>query len=214
MMTTPKFDKTFCSQCGQEFGPGDHGFSHCSDHQGKIIGQGGPLSALQETAPSAGEPKRYNTGGFGAGMHKSKKGEWVRFEDYDALAADLARVCQERACYRAVCEGMEFERLDDMPGKGVEFCRRIGDVAKQEIFGLKRRAEEAEQAREAAEKDKERLDLLDSKWMDGIHVEVYGKRRGEHWADARREATVYLGSKEFKGDTVRAAIDAAGSQGK
>jgi len=28
----PKYDKTFCSQCGREFGPGDHGFSHCEDH--------------------------------------------------------------------------------------------------------------------------------------------------------------------------------------
>jgi hypothetical protein len=28
----PKFDHTFCSQCGAEFGPGDNGFSHCSDH--------------------------------------------------------------------------------------------------------------------------------------------------------------------------------------
>lgn len=27
-----KFDKTFCSQCGREFGPGDHGFSHCDSH--------------------------------------------------------------------------------------------------------------------------------------------------------------------------------------
>jgi hypothetical protein len=23
-----------CSQCGQGFGPGDHGFSHCKDHKG------------------------------------------------------------------------------------------------------------------------------------------------------------------------------------
>ena len=29
----PKFDKTFCSNCGREFGPGDHGFSHCHQHQ-------------------------------------------------------------------------------------------------------------------------------------------------------------------------------------
>lgn len=27
-----KFEKTHCSQCGGEFGPGDHGYSHCSDH--------------------------------------------------------------------------------------------------------------------------------------------------------------------------------------
>ena len=27
-----KFQKTFCSACGREFGPGNHGFSHCEDH--------------------------------------------------------------------------------------------------------------------------------------------------------------------------------------
>ena len=29
-----KFRRTYCSQCGQEFGPGDHGYSHCIDHKG------------------------------------------------------------------------------------------------------------------------------------------------------------------------------------
>lgn len=29
-----RFDKTFCSNCGREFGPGDHGFSHCDQHPG------------------------------------------------------------------------------------------------------------------------------------------------------------------------------------
>jgi hypothetical protein len=28
----PKFEKTYCSQCGGEFGPSDSGFSHCSTH--------------------------------------------------------------------------------------------------------------------------------------------------------------------------------------
>ena len=27
-----RFEKTYCSQCGGEFGPGDHGYSHCTDH--------------------------------------------------------------------------------------------------------------------------------------------------------------------------------------
>lgn len=31
-----RFDKTYCSQCGGEFGPGDEGFSHCEDHAGQI----------------------------------------------------------------------------------------------------------------------------------------------------------------------------------
>lgn len=29
----PKFEKTYCSQCGAEFGPGDYGYSHCEDHK-------------------------------------------------------------------------------------------------------------------------------------------------------------------------------------
>jgi hypothetical protein len=32
----PRFEKTFCSQCGEEFGPGDSGFSHCDQHAGKL----------------------------------------------------------------------------------------------------------------------------------------------------------------------------------
>ena len=30
---TPKFSNVTCSQCGRSFGPGDHGFSFCEDHQ-------------------------------------------------------------------------------------------------------------------------------------------------------------------------------------
>ena len=29
-----RFDKTYCSQCGGEFGPGDSGYSHCDQHKG------------------------------------------------------------------------------------------------------------------------------------------------------------------------------------
>lgn len=28
-----QFDNTSCSQCGNSFGPGDQGYSHCKDHQ-------------------------------------------------------------------------------------------------------------------------------------------------------------------------------------
>ena len=28
----PQFKKTYCSQCGQEFGPGDGGYSSCKNH--------------------------------------------------------------------------------------------------------------------------------------------------------------------------------------
>jgi len=29
----PRFAKTYCSQCGGEFGPGNSGYSHCEDHR-------------------------------------------------------------------------------------------------------------------------------------------------------------------------------------
>ena len=28
-----KFENVFCSQCGNDFGPGDHGFSSCKSHR-------------------------------------------------------------------------------------------------------------------------------------------------------------------------------------
>lgn len=28
-----KYDNVSCSQCGRDFGPGDHGFSHCNHHR-------------------------------------------------------------------------------------------------------------------------------------------------------------------------------------
>lgn len=31
---SPRFPNVSCSQCGQTFGPGDHGFSHCENHEG------------------------------------------------------------------------------------------------------------------------------------------------------------------------------------
>lgn len=30
----PRFDEVFCSSCGESFGPGDSGFSHCESHAG------------------------------------------------------------------------------------------------------------------------------------------------------------------------------------
>ena len=35
----PKFEKTYCSSCGRQFGPGDHGYSHCEDHIKDCIGR-------------------------------------------------------------------------------------------------------------------------------------------------------------------------------
>lgn len=29
----PKFEQTFCSSCGEAFGPGDSGYSHCDQHK-------------------------------------------------------------------------------------------------------------------------------------------------------------------------------------
>ena len=31
-----RFDRTYCSQCGAEYGSGDSGFSHCDQHAGLL----------------------------------------------------------------------------------------------------------------------------------------------------------------------------------
>lgn len=46
---TPRFAKTYCSQCGREFGPGDNGYSHCHQHEPTVkrvyIGGGAQMTA-------------------------------------------------------------------------------------------------------------------------------------------------------------------------
>ena len=42
----PRFENTFCSQCGQEFGPGDHGFSHCRNHSQDVFSMAGQTARL------------------------------------------------------------------------------------------------------------------------------------------------------------------------
>ncbi len=47
-----RFPVTYCSSCGEAFGPGDHGFSHCKNHKDKR-----PLTAREETAALAAASK-------------------------------------------------------------------------------------------------------------------------------------------------------------
>ena len=47
-MTTkamPRFQETWCSQCGKGFGPGNSGYSHCQDHR--------PRRAIEDKADEA-----------------------------------------------------------------------------------------------------------------------------------------------------------------
>jgi hypothetical protein len=33
----PRYANVSCSQCGGDFGPGDHGYSHCADHRLRTV---------------------------------------------------------------------------------------------------------------------------------------------------------------------------------
>ena len=63
----PRFDKTYCSQCGGEFGPRDSGFSHCDQHTGLVDTDEDELEAeefyamsdAQQDAAVEREMKRY-----------------------------------------------------------------------------------------------------------------------------------------------------------
>ncbi len=60
---------------------------------------------------------------------------------------------------------------------------------------------------DAGRKDRERLDWIDGKSLDGIHVEVWAKGNAD--IHVEREACVYWRNVEVKCDNVRAAIDQA-----
>jgi len=45
----PRFAKTYCSQCGGEFGPGNSGYSHCEDHRSLGAFSGEVLNAPNAT---------------------------------------------------------------------------------------------------------------------------------------------------------------------
>lgn len=42
----PRFTETYCSQCGQTFGPGNHGYSHCSEHKNASWHKANDMAAL------------------------------------------------------------------------------------------------------------------------------------------------------------------------
>ena len=37
ILSTPRFERTFCSQCGREFGPGASGYSECKSHKKRSL---------------------------------------------------------------------------------------------------------------------------------------------------------------------------------
>lgn len=44
----PRFAETFCSQCGNNLGPGDSGVSHCDQHEPKSKVHGDVCEALYQ----------------------------------------------------------------------------------------------------------------------------------------------------------------------
>lgn len=68
-----KFAEVWCSQCGRSFGPGDNGFSHCSDHAPAV-------------PPSADIPKTLRTVYLGDGLYASFDGFQLRLYASDGIS--------------------------------------------------------------------------------------------------------------------------------
>jgi len=68
----------------------------------------------------------------------------------------------------------------------------------------------AEAERDALAKDAERINWCEKQWADGIHIEYCAIGIGDIRVIAA--STVFLRNKEYKGDSIRAAIDAARSK--
>lgn len=53
-MTKPRFENVSCSSCGEDFGPGDHGFSHCENHREETVAKMKRNWALYQAEKAAG----------------------------------------------------------------------------------------------------------------------------------------------------------------
>lgn len=77
-----KFASTHCSQCGGEFGPGDHGYSHCDDHRrGASVGgaKGGGMMEDETTAVTVVETHAIEswTGAAARGLEARREREQI-----------------------------------------------------------------------------------------------------------------------------------------
>ncbi len=85
-VSAPRFSQTFCSQCGDEFGPGDGGFSHCSDHSHAAAMT---AKTLTERVTESKQRKR------DAGL-KEVRSLWAHPDDHAAIRAHAAKLAKRR----------------------------------------------------------------------------------------------------------------------
>ena len=54
---TPRFEHTYCSQCGRDLGPGNAGLSHCQDHRRRedLADQAREVRRLSDRAAQRGD---------------------------------------------------------------------------------------------------------------------------------------------------------------
>ena len=81
----PRFQRTYCSQCGGEFGPGSSGFSLCSDH--RALDTARLIERLRT--------RNGNAAGFGLGPVC----DWAA-DRIEADAAELEALRKDAARYR------------------------------------------------------------------------------------------------------------------
>jgi uncharacterized protein len=93
-----KFDETYCSQCGQSFGPGDHGYSHCEDHIMKF--RTASLNSLQLAYDNM-EPEDTS--------YSLDQNRWI-----DEKAKDIIEETEDRHLSELLTEYVESPAIVDM----------------------------------------------------------------------------------------------------
>lgn len=103
MTTAPRFPDTFCSQCGQSFGPGDNGYSHCEHHQ-QVEPRNEPLIKLRREMLRVLEYARsYRMHPLGPGEHE----RWVQITRIACLALNYPSADEIAEIKREAAELLE-----------------------------------------------------------------------------------------------------------
>lgn len=102
-----KFPEVFCSQCGEGFGPGDNGFSHCESHAGLFSTERTFWSRHPELKPRIDSVTRlrmyaedlHSAGGFNGYANAMSLGadEIIKLREYAVtIEADLVATIDQR----------------------------------------------------------------------------------------------------------------------
>jgi cation transport regulator ChaC len=83
-------------------------------------------------------------------QRKARRWAQRAYREIEELRSRAEAAEAARDCFRAVLEGAEYQQIDDLPTKGVSFCKRLGEATNEITKMIGRELDAERAAKEAA----------------------------------------------------------------